>query len=223
MEPADFDLEDRIIDAALARAQTDGWLAVSMAEIAADADVSVAEAFAAFPSKSAILEALLERVDRRMLADAQPDFAETARDRLFEVIMLRMDALAPHRRGIAAVLRDLPGDPETVFRLLPGLHGRLARILEAAGLSSSGPLGLMRVNGLALILLDTARVWVTDDSADMARTMATLDRGLRRAESLMRITSGLRPPRLGRSPTAMPPQDAPHDDDDGAPPPTTEG
>lgn len=221
MEPADFDLEDRIIDAALARAQTDGWLTVSMAEIAADAEVGVAEAFAAFPSKSAILDALLQRVDRRMLADAQPDFAETARDRLFEVIMLRMDALAPHRPGIAAVLRDLPGDPETVFRLLPGLHGRLARILEAAGLSSSGLLGLMRINGLALILLDTARVWVTDDSADMARTMATLDRALRRAESFMKFTRGLHPPRLGRTPAAAS-EDAPPDGDDGAPPPTTE-
>ncbi len=187
---------DRLIDAAFARAARDGWVALSMAEIAAEAGVTVAEAFAAASSKFAILDALLQRVEAQMLADAAPDFAESPRDRLFELVMLRFDALGPYRAGLGALLRDLPNDPVTALRLLPGLGERLARLLEAAGVATDGILGGLRVHGFTLLYLDALRVWIDDDSPDMAKTMATVDRGLRRAESLMQFAEGLLPPRL---------------------------
>jgi AcrR family transcriptional regulator len=205
---------DRLIDAAFTRAARDGWVALSMAEIAADAGLSVAETFAAAPSKTAILDALLRRVEDRMLADAAPDFAESPRDRLFELVMLRFDALSPYRLGLGSLLRDLPADPVTALSLLPGLGSRLARVLEAAGVSTGGILGFVRVNGFALIYLDALRAWIDDDSPDMAKTMAVLDRGLRRADSLMHFAGGLLPPRL---------RPAAREEDGGEPPASDPG
>lgn len=164
-----------------------------MAEVAAEASVSLTDAFAVFPSTEAIIDAVFERVDRRMLADAAPDLSESARDRLFEVIMTRFDALVPYKPAVAAYFRELPADP--LGMPMKGLRfgQRLARMLEAAGLSSTGALGALRVQGLAVIYLSTLRVWIEDESADMAKTMATLDRALRRAESVMRSVSSLPP------------------------------
>ena len=58
----------------------------------------------------------------------------------------------------------------------------MALTLEAAGLGASGLHGLVRVQGLTLIYLDTLRVWLDDDSEDMGKTMATLDRRLGQAD-----------------------------------------
>ncbi len=74
------------------------------------------------------------------------------------------------------------------------LRRSMALTLEAARLSSSGLRGAVRIKGLALVYLSTLRVWLVDDSADKARTMAALDRRLRGVESL--ITRLCRGPRF---------------------------
>ena len=68
----------------------------------------------------------------------------------------------------------------------------MALMLEAAGLAAGGARGVLRIKGLALVYLASLRVWLKDESADKARTMAALDKQLRRAESLMqRLPAGL--------------------------------
>ena len=73
MNQADPSITDRLIEAAFARIAREGWLSVSIAEIADEAGVPIGEAFAVLPSKSAVLDVLLRRVEERMLADAAPD------------------------------------------------------------------------------------------------------------------------------------------------------
>ncbi len=78
----------------------------------------------------------------------------------------------------------------------------MAWMLEAAGLGAAGVRGLVRVKGLALVYMAVLRVWLDDDSDDSAATMATLDRRLRQAESLVML---LRLPGRGRgTPRAEP-------------------
>jgi hypothetical protein len=66
----------------------------------------------------------------------------------------------------------------------PHLFKTVALMLEIAGISASGPFGRLKTKGLAAVYLSVLRVWLQDDSPDMAKTMAVLDRSLRRAESL---------------------------------------
>ena len=68
--------------------------------------------------------------------------------------------------------------------------------LEAAGVGSVGPAGRLRVKGLAAIYAGAVCVWLRDDSPDLGRTMAHLDRSLRRAEGLV---TALPMPRRGRT------------------------
>ena len=58
-------------------------------------------------------------------------------------------------------------------------------MLEAAHISASGMAGIVRTKGLAAIYLAVMPVWLNDDSEDMAATMATLDKRLGQAESLL--------------------------------------
>ena len=177
-----------IIRTALELAVIEGWGRVSLSSIAAAADLSLADAYRIFPSKGAILQAFIESVDEQVLASGTTDLEEPARDRLFEVLMRRFDALNPHKAAVAAIMRD-GTDPSVWVGGVPAFLRSMAWMLEAAGLSSSGLEGLVRVKGVSLIWANAARVWLRDDSADMSKTMAALDKGLRQAEALMAMFS----------------------------------
>lgn len=191
----------RIVDAALRLAATEGWRDLGMARIAEAAGVSLAELHAAFPIRGCILDAFIRRIDEQVLAAGPADSSDGVRDRLFELLMRRFDALAPHKAAVAAILRDII-DPSVGLVGLPALARSMAWTFEAAGIPVTGLGGLLRVQGLALIYANAARVWLRDDTADLAKTMAALDKGLRRAESLVDLVAGRRPPQPASPPPA---------------------
>jgi AcrR family transcriptional regulator len=172
---------ERIITAALALAESDGWVGLSMADIATKAKLKPAEVLREFPSKTGLLWGILESIDHTVLAEKR-NADEPPRDRLFDVLMSRFDALNAHKGAIKAIARGVPRDPLMSLLSAPRFMMSMAWMLEAAGISSAGLKGLLRTKGLALVYLNAARVWLRDDSADMSKTMAALDKGLRRAE-----------------------------------------
>jgi AcrR family transcriptional regulator len=173
----------RIVDAALALAAREGWRSISLAAIAAEAGMTVLELYAVYRSKAAILEAFHRRVDAAALAGAEGEGDERPRDRLFDVIMRRFDALSAHKAAVAAITRDAAADPLVALCGVPALLNSMGWMLEAAGVSASGWVGRARVKLLLGIYLSVFRVWLADDSTDMTRTMAALDARLRKAES----------------------------------------
>jgi AcrR family transcriptional regulator len=177
---------ERLIEAALGLAAETGWQQLSLAAAAQRAGVSLVAAYEAFPDKRALVDGILGRIDRRVLMDGPAAAEDSPRDRLFEILMRRFDALQADRSGMVAILRGLPMDPLAALAAAPALARSVAWVLEAAGLSAQGIVGLVRINAIALVYLAALRVWLNDDSPDMARTMAMVDRGLREAEGLAR-------------------------------------
>ena len=172
----------RIIDAALTLAAREGWRSISLAAIAAEAGISVLQLYSIYRSKAAILEAFHRRIDAAALAGTEASPDERPRDRLFDLVMRRFDALSGRKNAVAAIARDAAADPLAVLCGLPALLNSMAWMLESAGVSASGFIGRARAKLLLAIYLSVLRVWLADDSADMARTMATLDSRLRHAE-----------------------------------------
>jgi len=184
--------EQRLIDAALSLAASQGWRRTGLGAIAAEAGLPLHEAYALHRSKQAILRAFMRRIDSAVLAEIEADAAATARERLFDTLMRRFDALKPHRAAIRAILRDSIGDPAALFGL-PALKRSLTWMLEASGIAVTGCRGRLLLNLNLALYLSVLRVFLTDESEDLAKTMAALDRGLRRGESLCRLAAG-RPP-----------------------------
>jgi AcrR family transcriptional regulator len=190
--------EDRLIEAALTLAARQGWRATGLNDIAAEAGLKLHEAYAIHRSKGAILRAFIRRTDREVLAGASPDAGDNARERLFDTLMRRFEALKPHRDAIRAIARDSIGDPAALFRL-PAMGQSMRWMVEAAGISTAGCRGRLFVNLVLALHLSVLRTFLADDSPDLARTMAALDQGLRRGEALCRYL-----PRHRRSAEASP-------------------
>ena len=178
---------DRLVDAALRLAERQGWRRTGLGEIAAEAGLPLDEAYAACPSKLALLVRFHRRIDRAALAGTSAA-DEPARDRLFDALMRRFDALAPHREALRAMLRDSMGDPVALLGL-PALLRSMGWMLERAGVSAASWRGRFRAKLLTGLYLSVLRVFLDDDSADLARTMAALDRRLRAMESWLGLSA----------------------------------
>jgi AcrR family transcriptional regulator len=175
--------EDAALDAALRLAETRKWSEISLPEIAEAAGLSLAEILRAAPSKPALMAAFARRVDSAMLA-GKVDADGSVKDKLFEILMRRFDALGPHKAAVKNMLADLPREPVAALCALPSLLRSMRWAAEAAGIRTATPLAPLKINALAVAYLSTLRVWRDDDSADAAKTMATLDKSLGRLEAL---------------------------------------
>jgi AcrR family transcriptional regulator len=180
--PRGGDSKSRVVHAALKLAAAKSWRRVSLAEIASGAGLSLSQLHALFRGKPMIIAACLRHFDQVALNGPKPGAKEKKRDALFEVLMRRFDALKPHRKAVASMLRDSIGDPTALLgfkRLLVSMGW----MLEAAGVSSAGLAGKTRRKILALVYLSVLVVFLNDASADLAKTMAVLDRRLTLAQA----------------------------------------
>lgn len=184
------DIPDHVIDTALTLAAERGWRGLTLADIADAARLPLSKVYPVYRSKAAILRGFTRRIDIAVLAAEEPGIGEgNAHDRLFDVLMRRFDALRPHREALGNILCDEARDPVTALCGLGRLERSMAAMLEAARLSAGGLRGLIRAKALGLTYLATLRVFLRDDSPDLAATMAALDRNLGRLDLLARTCS----------------------------------
>src|SRR5207244_2901686 len=123
------------------------------------------------------------------------DGGDSARDRLFNIIMARYDALRPYREAfvsiVYAAVRDLP----TAWVLACTTRRSLSWMLAGAGIPHTGIDGELKIQAVGGVLLATFWTWAHDDTDDMSATMASVDRALRNAERIggwMRLPRGPR-------------------------------
>ena len=172
----------------LEQAASEGWRAVTLKSISDNTGLSLSDVCETFPTKQAVLEGFLADIDRKVRDGTAADILDDSpRDRLFDVLMRRFDLLQPHKDAVANILCDLPRDPIACLCGLPRFAQSMGRMLEAAHLSSKGISGALKIKGLAAVYLNAARVWLRDDTPDMSKTMAALDKGLRRADGLAAV------------------------------------
>ncbi|MFN4277170.1 MAG: TetR family transcriptional regulator [Ferrovibrio sp.] len=176
------------VDAMLDLVAEQGWRQVTLTRIAEASGMSLGTLYQKYTSKTDMLTEYAHRIDAAMLAglgDAVPHEsydAALAKDRLFEAVMARLDALTPHKAAIRVLMRELPADPAALACFLyGGLRQGLDWTLASAGLDQSGLAGILRRKTLGAVYLDTLRVWLKDESADLSATMAHLDKRLGQA------------------------------------------
>lgn len=171
------------IEAAMKLAAEKGWRDLALADIAAAAHMSLAQLYALYPSKQAILDAFVRDVDHAVLAETEAPEG-SAKDRLFDVLMRRLDKLDPYKAALERIGEDTARDPLALLCSLGRLDRSMAAMLEAAGISAGGLAGVVRVKGLTAVYLAALKAWFRDESPDKAKTMAALDRALGRADRL---------------------------------------
>ena len=179
------DRREAALEAFLRLVGEKGYAAVALRDVAQAAGLGFAEFYALFPDKVALTAAFMARIDAQVMEGVAPsnDPEETTRDRLFDTLMRRYDALKPHKGFLRAVRRAMAADPLLLLAMAPAMGRAMAGMLEAAGVPSDGISGALRQNGLLAVHYAVLGVFESDDSEDLSKTMAALDRRLKTAEN----------------------------------------
>ena len=177
---SDAAFDRALIAATFNLAAAKGWRRVSMIEAARNAALPLDRTRERFAGIPAVLCRFGQYADQAALGDVPLE--GTVRDRLFDLIMRRIDFLQLHRAGVLALLHALPTDPATGLLLGCASRRSMAWLLDAAGVPTGGLAGHLRVSGLLAVWLWTIRAWEKDESQDLSVTMAALDTALARAE-----------------------------------------
>jgi len=165
---------------------------IGFAGIAREAGVSLVELRDLYGSTLAILAAQMKETDRAVLAADAADMAEEPpRERLFDVLMRRLEVLEPHKAAVRSLTRSASRNPGLAFALNALAVRSQQWMLTAADIDAAGPRGMVRAQGLAILFASVLRTWVDDDDPGHARTMAALDRALARGQRWSGFLDGL--------------------------------
>jgi AcrR family transcriptional regulator len=173
---------DKAIDALMALLAEHGFEDIGLAEVAGRAGLRLSQLRADFGSTLAIYAAHVKDIDRAVLAGGDDMTDESPRERLFDVLMRRLEAMAPYKEAVRSMLRSARCNPGLALALNALAVRSQHWMLEAAGINASGPKGALRAQGAALLFAHVLGVWLHDEDSALDRTMAALDRGLASAE-----------------------------------------
>lgn len=158
---------------------------IGLGEVAGAAGVSLTDLRGEFSSVLAIVAAYMKDIDRKVLAEDVSDMTdEPVRERLFDILMKRLEAHASHKAAIRSLLRSSRYDPPLALALNSFAARSMSWMMTAAGISTAGPRGIVRAQGLTLLYARVVSTWAEDDDPGLARTMSALDRELARGQQL---------------------------------------
>jgi len=176
-------IKDTVIDVALDLAAQQPWGEIDFYSIVGQSGLAKADVLEYFDDKSDILVAYGRRLDRQLADEVgEASEGEPVRDRLFDVIMERFDLINNDREAVLSILGSIKFDPKQAVLTFPHLTKSMGRVLDLAGVETDGVRGCVKITALTGIYLYAVKTWKDDDSPDMAKTMACLDRSLGMAE-----------------------------------------
>ncbi len=173
----------KIAEAALLLAAARPWRDVTLADIAAAADVPLAKFYGSGGKLTVLteIEALLDRAAAEDSKATERDLSP--RDRLFEAAMRRFDAMETHRAGLLSIDADTAKSP-AAMAFAGALRLRTARwLMTVAGVEPRGAMAALEIGALLRALHTARSAWREDVHGDLSRTMSALDRGLRDLEN----------------------------------------
>lgn len=177
-------LKDQIIESALKLSSEEPWECLSLQDIAEHANIEIDDALEYFDDRSDILSAYGRQLDRQMKQAISFDANDelSIREKLFDILMERFDLINQNRDAVLSILNSFKSDPKQMILSAPHLGKSMARALDIADVDTSGLSGAAHVTGLIGVYLYALKAWKDDESTDLSKTMAALDKALDIAE-----------------------------------------
>lgn len=177
-----------IAAAAIALAEKRGWGGVSFKDVARTAKCGTDDVTALFPDVWAIILWHLERIEERVRLDVEEHLGQDWRDNLMEIVMLRFECAQEHRAAWTSLPEAFRKKPKKLRHFLRPFYKTMRRMLALSGLPKQqiNPLLTAALGGVYLSLI---HVWMEDDTKDLAKTMAAIDKRIGIIETLAHYAS----------------------------------
>ena len=186
---------ERVVEEAVRQAETQGWEAVRLTEVARSLELPMSSVLAEFRDLDAVANAWFQRGWRAMLAEKPETFHDwSPRARIEHCLLAWLDAFAAHRRVTVQMLRTKAHLPHlhTWVPMAFDLSRTVQWLREAAELEARYGTRRAQIEEIALtgLFLATLAVWARDSSEGQRKTRQFLHRRLERGEAWMKWAPG---------------------------------
>lgn len=176
--------ESRLAAAALKLLTRKPWDRITLAAVSRAAKVPWDDLLKIAPTRTALAGILLRRSVSETARHYRPERGlPSAHERIFDVTMSWFEAQQTHKLATRNFFAGLARDPLTLLALRACIQD-MAEALMALAESDAGPLARPRAIAVGAVIARAIPVWSTDDRK-LGRTMAQLDRDLRRLERFL--------------------------------------
>jgi len=187
------DKRTEAVEALMRLASDRPWGDIELTDVAREAGLTLSEMRDLFPSKGAMLEGFTRMIDKIVIEGTTEDLVgEPARERIFDVVMRRLDAMTPYKAALRRITWAMRSDVTSLAALNRMALNSARYMLAAAGVPTEGPLGAVKLQGFVLTQASILQTWFEDDDPTLAKTMAKLDRELGRGERILERADDLR-------------------------------
>jgi len=181
--------QDNILEALKSYLASGGKLShLDINTLAKTLECDPSEVRAYYEDTDSLLTGLLAQLDQRCASELTHHIMnEDPKDRLFEAFMARFDILNEDRKAWENLFYDVLKSPSLLKTAMPRFHDSMDVMLRLCDLNGrdGASLQTFKLGAIAVVYLNTVRVWLNDQTPDMAQTMAELDRSLTRLDSVV--------------------------------------
>ena len=161
-----------------------GWNDFSLEKLAKEKSIKMEDLNFFFKDETKLIESFSEMIDEQVIKEVDlNEFNENSvKDNIFELIMIRFEKLSPYKKSLDILLKQLRSKPKTLKKLAKKIFNSLDLFLEISNAKSNYVFDFLKLNIMFIIYGYTFKIWLEDDSEDMGKTMAEVDKWLSEAE-----------------------------------------
>mgnify|MGYP001492003495 FL=1 len=161
-----------------------GWNDFSLEKLAKEESIKIEDLIFFFKDETKLIESFSEMIDEQVIkeVDLNEFNQNSVKDNIFELIMIRFEMLSPYKKSLDILLKQLKYEPKTLKKLTKKIFNSLDLFLEISNAKSNYVFDFLKLNIMFIIYGYTFKIWLEDDSEDMGKTMAEVDKWLSEAE-----------------------------------------
>ncbi len=181
---AKTDAEARIAAAAFRLLAKEHWSRLTLASVARAAKLPWDDMLATAPSRAALVRVMLRRAAADTAKQYRPDrTTQSGRERVFDAIMSWFETQNARKDAMRALYDGLRREPLTLLSLRRDFVASAEWLLALAE-ADAGAAAPARTACIGGLIVRALPIWLSDD-VNMGKTMARVDRDLRRVGRLL--------------------------------------
>ncbi len=180
-----IDIEKKYIKKGFHLINDIGWDKFSVEKLSTKENIPVKDLKVIFKCKYSIVDKFSRMIDKSIESKLRiQDFRDSSKkDILFELIMMRFDEMEEFKGSLAKVLDASKNKPLLISIITQNVMNTMDFFLELSNSYNNYAFDVLKKNFLFLIYSITFKTWLSDNTEDLSKTMAELDKLLSTAEN----------------------------------------
>ena len=160
-----------------------GWEEFSIEKFAEKYKYKISEVKNLIGNKNDLLIEFSKMIDEKVELNIDLEEFENSnvKDNIFELIMMRFDAMAPFKGGLKKIINEIR-NPIILKETSQNILASMDFYLEFSNAYDDTIFDVIKKKSLFLIYSYCFKAWLNDDSKELSKTMSELDRLLNYAE-----------------------------------------